>query len=51
MDYLMFEKRCTRKLDEMFYNEPDAHIKEMMRVEILRQRIALSEIWFAMGIC
>ena len=49
MDYLQFEKRCTRELDNMFYDQSNSRVKEMMTNEILRQRIALRKIWIAMG--
>ena len=48
-DYLDFEKRHTSKLDSLFYRELDPVIKEMLRQEILRQRVFLRDYWLAIG--
>lgn len=47
--YLEFEDKSTEYLETKFRNEIDLRVKEMMRNEILRQRIALRDIWLAMG--
>lgn len=47
--YIEFEKMITQTLEQQYRQEIDPVIKEMMRQEVLRQRMSARDIWVAMG--
>jgi|TARA_R110000765_G_scaffold96305_2_gene181158 hypothetical protein len=47
--YLEFEKKITQTVDKMFFSEVDPQVKEMLRLETLRQRVFAKRYWEKIG--
>ena len=47
--YIHFEHKMTDKVDRLWQDESDPQSKEMLRVEILRQRMFARDYWISIG--
>lgn len=47
--YIKFESRLTREVEKLWKSEVDPEVKEMLRLEILRQRMFARHYWEKIG--